>query len=324
MVESSSHSNAGTEAGDWLYVSCGHSGYEAGKHDLSKGVCIRPTTAHETVRIHKVFERLIAQFPDALSLPALSRHDSVSGGVWQLKRKPADEPFLVIASEQPLSQGDERIFEIASTPFLGSLVLSPEPGIQFSYSHRRLPILIEELRFVSCGLLRPVFRQGDASEYAAVYGDLRSSEPNQFETLKNYVEQYVEACSIPLSSPFRLVALVSIAEGLLSKKPDPNDPTTSLRRQLSRKIVLVANLDLSAPIISDAFPNTRSDLETVWKTLYDLRSEIAHGSTPNFQRDKFKLLVSLEAAQMFVNASVRMLLRMKLSRRQLMDDLQNI
>src|SRR4051812_5497394 len=70
-------------------------------------------------------------------------------------------------------------------------------------------------------------------------------------------------------------------EALLTHPPDPADPYQSITRQIKKKLALVGRR--CRPCTNYAAFN-KSEIETIWTKMYEYRSCLAHGSTPDFKR----------------------------------------
>lgn len=118
----------------------------------------------------------------------------------------------------------------------------------------------------------------------------------------------------------RLLGRFSILESLVVHQPDQNDPHDSIARQLKTKMVLL-DRRFARPVGYDQFVQPIG-LENLWKTLYGLRSAIAHGNPPTFDKGRFAALKSLENADRLVASAVRSVLRQMLEEEHLLADLR--
>lgn len=83
---------------------------------------------------------------------------------------------------------------------------------------------------------------------------------------------------IPETSPFKILSYFAIIENLITSNNE-----TSISSQLQNKIVLINNR-LEAPIDIEKYFNSSPKLPTLINKLYNLRSQIAHGSFESFSK----------------------------------------
>jgi hypothetical protein len=104
-------------------------------------------------------------------------------------------------------------------------------------------------------------------------------------------------------------------------EPDPQDPTSSLRRQLRGKMKLLSKR-LDRPLKYDLFQGGLSS-EKMWASLYDYRSHLVHGGKPDW-KSRFHHLSSSNAVQEFLYDAVKVLFRFALREPELVQDLQKL
>ncbi len=119
----------------------------------------------------------------------------------------------------------------------------------------------------------------------------------------------------------RLLGLFTILESILTHKPNKDDPHQSIIRQIQNKMTLVSNR-MIRPVDVAARLGSTPKTATLWKSLYELRSAIAHGSHPQFT-GALTLLKDQKTAEALVVESVRSLLRQLLWEPMLMRDLRD-
>jgi hypothetical protein len=137
--------------------------------------------------------------------------------------------------------------------------------------------------------------------------------------LRRAVRQFGEILDLERNSALRYLGLFTIIESLLTHDPKPSDPADSLTRQVMKKMVLLGRRAPNPPHYAESFENAAPD--TVWKKLYGVRSCIAHGSDPDFQRE-FAILRSLENATRFLRLAASLVLRQALEEPGLVADLR--
>jgi hypothetical protein len=137
--------------------------------------------------------------------------------------------------------------------------------------------------------------------------------------LRRPVQQFGEILELERNSALRYLGLFTIIESLLTHNPKSSDPADSLTRQVMTKMVLLGRRAANPPPYAEHFGNAAPD--TIWKKLYGVRSHIAHGSNPDFQRE-FAVLRSLEQATQFLRLAASLVLRRALEEPGLVADLR--
>jgi hypothetical protein len=117
-----------------------------------------------------------------------------------------------------------------------------------------------------------------------------------------------------------LLGLFSVLEMLLTHKPKLAEQD-SLTHQISTKIPLLS-ARMSEALDYSCFATHVSDAK-IWKQLYSLRSDIAHGEHVDFAKH-FPALVDHETATSFVRNAVRRLLRFSLDEPALITALKKV
>lgn len=96
-----------------------------------------------------------------------------------------------------------------------------------------------------------------------------------------------------------------VIESLLTHRPDPKDPTDSIGRQIRSKMRLLGNR-MASPLNYQVFGDT--DVAKIWPALYDYRSVLAHGGSPDFGSGKLSRLKDEETVITFLQTACRRLL----------------
>jgi hypothetical protein len=123
---------------------------------------------------------------------------------------------------------------------------------------------------------------------------------------------------LPVDSDAHVLGLFSVIEMILTHKPSEN-LHDSLRHQVSTKMELLSKRFMKNELY-DLFPKVgRAEL---WKALYDWRSLIAHGEDVDFKKGTLQKLETSEKARVFLDLSVRLLLKTWIDERELVLDLK--
>ena len=96
-------------------------------------------------------------------------------------------------------------------------------------------------------------------------------------------EDFIKLTEIPESSPFKILSYFSILELILTT----NNEKTSITHQLATKVMLI-NKRLQEEICISKFFKVNPNIDTLIKRLYELRSQIAHGSFSSFETFKIE------------------------------------
>jgi hypothetical protein len=132
----------------------------------------------------------------------------------------------------------------------------------------------------------PVLQAEDLKRLAEYQLLVEQDLMNEHLFIGRALERFMKLPWVPWHADLTIVGLFSVIEALLAHLPKPNDPTDSLTRQLSNKLVLVSKM-FDRPLSLTDFGGIGES--KLWKKLYACRSKVAHGDEPNFEdelRDK--------------------------------------
>jgi hypothetical protein len=147
-----------------------------------------------------------------------------------------------------------------------------------------------------------------------IFNGLESSETID---IKKAIDDFIALKEISNNSQFKIVALFSILELLLT-----TNSKQSITVQLKSKINLVMNL-MDSPIDPmKYFKSPQSiPIQTIVGKLYDFRSNIAHGNISDFN-SSLQILGSKDSAQKFLNDLTRKILKFCINNTTLIIDLK--
>ena len=163
-----------------------------------------------------------------------------------------------------------------------------------------------------------VMSDADAQDLVAVYPRFAALAPAH--PLRAAVAEHRTLRLLGKHTRLRLLGRFSILESLLVHKPNPSDPYDSITRQVKTKMRLL-DRRFARPVQYDAF-SVSAKLDKLWGTLYGLRSAIAHGDRPKFDKGQFAGLGTLENADALVASALRSVLRQTLEEPTLLEDLR--
>lgn len=167
-----------------------------------------------------------------------------------------------------------------------------------------------------------VIDQNDIDEIKSHYHLLKNFKSSEYENtfIGKAILDYRNTLDIEATSPFKIIALFSIIETLLTSNQQNNQ--SSINRQLQKKIQLINNQFTNKICFTDYFkgPNTLSD-EIIIQKLYYYRSKIAHGDYYDFNND-LQVLVDHETTCKFLELLLKRLLIYAMGHPQLITDLK--
>ncbi|MBD2510438.1 hypothetical protein H6G91_24700 [Nostoc muscorum FACHB-395] len=154
-------------------------------------------------------------------------------------------------------------------------------------------------------------------DIGSIYLDYKQLDETKYPDIKQAVNMLDELKNIPHNSKFKILGLFTIIEFLITHKPI--DTGDSITRQVTNKINLLSKRFSNQLDYSQFFVNTSES--AIWKKLYAYRSNIAHGSQPDFAKELL-VLKDDSTAKNFLKLVVKMLLRHSLIEPQLYTDLK--
>lgn len=164
----------------------------------------------------------------------------------------------------------------------------------------------------------------DINEIEKIVSILVSFEQNQnpdFYFIHKALADFDDIKSVTSRKPLYVVGLFSIIESLLATD-QANKSGKSISHQLREKISLMNYRFQSPLLLSDFFGNSKDlQLGKVVSKLYDYRSDIAHGNSPDF-KNGLGILVNHESVCRFLHTLVRRLIIQAVKEPELMRDLR--
>jgi hypothetical protein len=181
-----------------------------------------------------------------------------------------------------------------------------------SYLHQRL------MRYRTV----PALNQSDCEDVRRVYERL-SALGDAHSFILRACKLYRDSHHMSVHSPFRVLALFTATEFLVTHKPNPSETGDSLTRQIRTKLPLL-NRRFDEPYGPEAtFPDVGAK---GWELLYAYRSAIAHGMHADFKlpqkKGGFAELQNAQSVFFFMDEFVRRLMRHALHEPDLCCDLK--
>ena len=161
------------------------------------------------------------------------------------------------------------------------------------------------------------FSESDAAELSSIYSQLKNSD--KALVVEGIASEIGQLKQIDRKSHLVALGYFAILEALLTHKPNQTDPYESITRQIKKKVALLDNR--WSPRI-DYGPFRGVKPEKLWGAMYSYRSDLAHGTKPNFKRD-LKLLRDADQALSLVKETVKSIARFALVDPRLLEDLKN-
>lgn len=169
----------------------------------------------------------------------------------------------------------------------------------------------EQLAFID-------IQAADIDEIADIHSRLQRSNSGSLD-IKRYANELQSLQGLPQRSPLLFLGYFALLESLLTHAPDPKDPLDSITRQVKSKISLLNNR-FKHPV--DYTRCGAGNPETIWTKMYDYRSRLAHGDTPDFNA-RLAVLQDHQTALELLRETVKAALRHALVEPQLIADLRN-
>jgi hypothetical protein len=157
----------------------------------------------------------------------------------------------------------------------------------------------------------------DSEGIRALHGQLIQHDAKVVD-VRRLVQQLHQLEAVPSYSSLRFLGYCAMLEALLTHLPKPTDPYESITRQIKKKVTLVDHR-CKPRIDYSAFGG--ANVETIWKKMYDYRSCLAHGGTPDFESEH-RILGNHDRALSLMKETVKAVLRQALIEPQLLADLR--
>lgn len=160
--------------------------------------------------------------------------------------------------------------------------------------------------------------QSDVDQVEAVRGKIRGFDEAVI-SVKGLIQQMLDLEALPHQSSLLFLGYFAILESLLTHQPKKTDTIDSITRQIIKKLQLLDNR--WKPRIDYAkFQGAKPP--TIWSTMYNYRSALAHGGSPDFKGD-LQLLGDSDSALILLRQTVKSVLRQVLIEPQLIVDLRS-
>ena len=293
---------------------------DAETYDLGHGMVLRRPTAHELSVIRDVLDKLD---PSPLrGTPTMwERHYPITDGI--VTRAPELEfKFFVISFHEATPEQNflRLAFNLCRCELGIGFTVSVFPNGGRGYSQNPGYFL----RATEFGMHRAEeaffldVSAADIKEIVATAAMLETANSKFFDVPK-LAGRLMELRLLPPYSPLLFLGYFSILESILTHLPDPSDPYDSITRQVKKKVALL-NSRFDKPLNYATIGGAGSD--TIWGAMYHLRSCIAHGSTPDFERGKLTLLSDFDTALALIKETTKKVVRHCLREPELVHDLR--
>lgn len=158
-------------------------------------------------------------------------------------------------------------------------------------------------------------------EIIDLQSNLMSNEKEYSNIIKS-INDFQSIDQIPTNSAFKVVALLSIFENLLTTDPFKSN-SNSITMQLQSKIHLLSRRFDSKIDLHEYFqcPDTTT-IKTVVEKIYKYRSKIAHGDEISFDNE-LQILTNKDSVIIFLNALLKKILIQALIEPELVKDLKS-
>jgi len=285
------------------------------RHELFPDHVLRRANDEEIALIKETAVRLVGS--SGLVLPTVIWEQKAPPGgvgVWQ-ELEAHEWRYYVIAFKG--SNSGLIDFQIASD--LASIEL--EVGFTFvtgglSWTPDRLFHVLQGARFNNNNFFHAATKQ-HIEEIVSLSRQIRQSDANLFDARKAAF-QLSALKGLSHDSPLRTLGYFALLESLLTHPPNRDDTYDSITRQIKKKLALLNNrwdrrLDYT--------PFRGVDHERLWSRMYEYRSQLAHGGTPDFG-GKLHVLGNQGRVQELVKETVKSIIRQTLIEPRLLLDLR--
>lgn len=166
-----------------------------------------------------------------------------------------------------------------------------------------------------------VLTEQDLKEIGVINAKIKKIE-TEYPAIKRAIEMFLSLRNLLPSSDFHVLGLFAVIELLITHKPKNTERGDSLGHQIRTKIPLLAQRFVK-PLDCSSFKETDQVItnEKIWNLLYDYRSNLAHGETPDFS-SKLKVLKDSVNSKAFLKIVAKTMLRHALDEPQLYMDLR--
>lgn len=224
-------------------------------------------------------------------------------------------------------EGDESVFYC-----IEKLLILANPPIHFSFCRiTGLTSPFEAVRALRTGVL-------ERSEYlwwqrdknlileTTQVTDVCSSffflmeKNSKYQFARDAVDKFYDLQRLPPVSDMYILGLFSIIESLITHSPRLQESLDSITHQLINKLILIDGNFLCDPIDSKLFFGEHPH-PTIWKKLYQFRSQLAHTSVASLPKE-LAILKSRDAICYFVEAKTKELIRFALKNPKLLFDIK--
>lgn len=149
----------------------------------------------------------------------------------------------------------------------------------------------------------------------------------EFSFINHATDSFDTLKRIPESSDLLIVGYLSIIESIITHAPRLTESLDSINHQFRNKMILLSKR-FSNPIDLESFfpvskgeTNSAKREENIWKKLYHYRSNIAHGTKPDFGKE-LKILKNQQTVRNFLKEVAKQLMVYALEEPQFICDLK--
>lgn len=149
----------------------------------------------------------------------------------------------------------------------------------------------------------------------------------EYSFINHAIDNFNSLKVISSGSDLLIVGYFSIIESLITHPPRLAESLDSINHQLRNKMILLCKRFGRTTDLEEFFPATKAENvsatkeETVWKKLYHYRSNIAHGTKPDFKKE-LSILKDKGTVIKFLRETVKNLIVYALEEPQFINDLK--
>ena len=298
----------------------------ASPYTVSEGLQIRKATRDEADTLRGLVEKMfpaITQPRNPYETEAVATGD---GCQTYADLPESDWRYHVIAFEETGNEFQDfvRASILTQCPLVkGAMLGNTAKGTFVTYHHRHFGKLMDAMRFSDGSFISLGAKELDDLRHVYQMAS-RIADNEAGRRLHDAIDRTWQVSQGLDHVAFQFLGYMSVLELLLTKSPAPGETASSLTRKVTQKMILVGN---RPSVLSIPYALLKNGVahEKLWKRLYDYRSCIAHGGTPNFKKGtKHKHLKDAMTATTFIRQATSALMRQALEEPELIGDLHDV
>jgi hypothetical protein len=157
-------------------------------------------------------------------------------------------------------------------------------------------------------------------KWKAMLGEKKDGE-EAYPEISRALKMFDALKLLPKQSDFEILSLFAIIEMLVTHEPE-GVGDASITKQIRGKMPMLLKRAVATALLPEALKGMSA--EKIWNALYDLRSNLAHGSLANFHKGRLASLKSHKVASEYLRDSVASLINLAIHDPWLLRDIKSI